>query len=136
MGMADYYLKINFKKQNNDKLETLYNCLINESMFGVLDLRPELCSLSLECRFDNLIPSTIIIFNTISPFIDDIISIETYGIVKEFTFTSLEEFLYYVFSINENKLLAYYKQMGYFAIDSEKYYRQRDKLKKYYTKLK
>lgn len=67
---------------------------------------------------------------------DNIDSIETHGIIREFIFTSVEEFLNYVFSINKNQLLAYYNQMGYLAIDSEKYYKRRIKLKKYYKKLK
>ena len=40
-----------------------------------------------------------------------------------------KEFLDYVFSINKNQLLSYYKQMGYLAIDSEKYYKKRIRLK-------
>ena len=92
--------------------------------------------LSLDCKFDNLIPSIIIAFNNLYPFKDNIVSIETHGVVKEFIFTSVEEFLDYVFSINKNHLLSYYKQMGYLAIDSEKYYKRRIKLKRYYKKLK
>lgn len=135
MGMADFYLKIYFKKQNYDEFETIYQSFINESIFRILD-KEESNFLSLECKFDNLIPSIIIAFNNLYPFKDNIDSIETHGIVKKFIFTSVEEFLDYVFSINKNQLLSYYKQMGYLSVDSEKYYKRRIKLKKYYKKLK
>lgn len=136
MGMADFYLKINFKKHNYDEFGTIYQSFINESIFRILDKEDELNFLSLECKFDNLIPSIIIAFNNLYPFKDNIDSIETHGIEKEFIFNSVEEFLDYVFSINKDRLLAYYNQMGYLAIDSEKYYERRIKLKKYYKKLK
>lgn len=136
MGMADFYLKIIFRKHNYDEFETVYQSFVNESIFRILDKEAELNFLSLECKFDNLIPSIIIAFNNLYPFKDNIVSIETHGVVKEFIFTSVEEFLDYVFSINKNQLLSYYKQMGYLAIDSEKYYKRRIKLKKYYKKLK
>lgn len=135
MGMADFYLKIYFKKQNYDEFETIYQSFINESIFRILD-KEESNFLFLECKFDNLIPSIIIAFNNLYPFKDNIDSIETHGIVKKFIFTSVEEFLDYVFSINKNQLLSYYKQMGYLAVDSERYYKRRIKLKKYYKKLK
>ena len=135
MGMADFYLKIYFKKKNYDEFQTKYQSFINESIFRILD-KEESNFLSLECKFDNLIPSIIIAFNNLYPFKDNIDSIETHGIVKNFIFTSVEEFLDYVFSINKNQLLSYYKQMGYLAVDSEKYYKRRIKLKKYYKKLK
>ena len=134
--MADFYLKTNFKKRNDDDFENIYQSFINESIFRFLDKDVESNFLSLECKFDNLIPSIIIAFNNLYPFKDNIDSIETHGIIKDFIFTSVEEFLSYVFSINKNQLLSYYKQMGYLAIDSEEYYKKRIKLKKYYKKLK
>lgn len=136
MGMADFYLKINFRKYNRDEFETIYQAFINESLFRILDKEAESNFLSLECKFDNLIPTIIIVFNNLFPFKHNIVSIETHGVVKEFIFTNVEEFLGCVFFINKNQLLSYYKQMGYLAIDSKKYYKRRTKLKKYYKKLK
>ena len=135
MGMADFYLKINFKKYNNDEFEAIYQSFINESIFRILDKEDELNFLTLECKFDNLVPSIIIAFNNLCNFKNNIASIETHGIEKEFLFNNVEEFLEYVFSVNKNQLLSYYKQMEYLAIDSEKYYKRRIKLKKYYKKL-
>lgn len=129
MGIADFYLKIKFKKHNYYDFENICQSFINESIFRILDKEYELNFLSLECKFDNFIPSIIIIFNNLYPFKNNIESIETYGIIKEFVFNNVEEFLDYVFSVNKNKLMSYYKQMGYLAINSEKYYKRRIKLK-------
>lgn len=136
MGIADFYLKINFREQNYEEFETICRSFAREGIFRILDRENDLNFLSLECKYDNLIPSVIIVFNTLYPLKDNVASIETHGIVKEFLFVSVEEFLDCVFSINKNKLLAYYNQLGYLAIDSEKYYKRRTKLKKYYRKLK
>ena len=136
MGIADFYLKINFFKHNYDKFESIHQSLANENIFRILDNESELKFLLLECKFDNLLPSIIISFNILYPIRDNIASIETHGVVKEFVFNKVEEFLDFVFSINKNQLLSYYKQMGYLAIPSKKYYKRRSKLKKYYKVLK
>ena len=136
MGMADFYLKINFKNHNINEYESIYQSFVDEKIFRILDKEDELNYLSLECKFDNLIPSIIIVFDNLYSFKDNIASIETHGIVKEFTFDSVEQFFDYVFSANKNQLLSYYKQLGYFAIDSDKYYKKRIKLKKYYKRMK
>lgn len=91
--------------------------------------------LSLECKFDNFIPSIIIVLENIIPFKNNIASVETHGVLKKFTFDYVEEFLDYVFSSNKDKLLSYYKQMGYLAIESNKYYKKRIKLRKYYKEI-
>ena len=135
MGMADFYLKVNFNNHNMVDYEAISQTFANEKIFRVLDKDSKLNSLTLECQFDNLIPCIIIAFNNLYPFRDNIVSIETYGIVKEFDFESIEEFLNFVFSSNKNKLLSYYKEMGYLYVDSDKYYKTRIKLKKYYKKL-
>lgn len=106
MGMADFYLKINFKKYNNDEFEAIYQSFINESIFRILDKEDELNFLTLECKFDNLVPSIIIAFNNLCNFKNNIASIETHGIEKEFLFNNVEEFLEYVFSVNKNQLFA------------------------------
>lgn len=136
MGIADFYLKINFKSKKYDEFEAIYQSFVREKIFKILDKEFELNYISVECEFDNLIPSVIIAFSNLSPYKDNIVSIETRGFIKEFIFTNAEEFLYFIFSVNKNQLMAYYEQMGYLAIDSEKYYEKRNKLKKYYKKLK
>lgn len=135
MGMADFYLKVNFRKHNCEAFKAVYQSFANETIFRILDKEDELNFLSIECKFDNLIPSIIIAFNNLYPFKDSIATIETQGVLTEFIFTNVEEFLNHIFSVNKDKLLAYYNQMGYLAIDSEKYYQRRIKLKKYYKKL-
>ncbi len=136
MGMADFYLKINFKKYDSEEFESIYQSFVSQKMFRILDKEVEMNYLSLECKFDNFIPSIIIVFNNLFSFKDNIVSIETHGSVKEFSFDSVDEFLSYVFSSNKDQLLSYYKQMGYLTIDSGKYYKSRIKLKKYYKKMK
>ena len=136
MGTADFYLKINYVNHNYDEFETIYQLFANESIFRILNKENELNFLSVECQFDNFVTSIIIAFNNLSPFKDNIASVETCGVVKEFIFISVEEFLEYIFSINKNKLLTYYNQMGYLGIDSKDYYKKRIKLRKYYKKLK
>ncbi len=129
-------MKINFKRQNNDEFETIYQSFVNEKIFRILDKEHDLNYLSLECKFDNFLPSIIITFDILYSFKDNIISIETCGCVSEFNFNTVEKFLIYMFSINKDKLLSYYRQLGYLAIDSDKYYKKRIHLKKYYKKLK
>ena len=133
--MADFYLKVNFNEQNIVDFESIYQIFANEKIFRTLDKDFELKFLILECQFDNLIPTIIIAFNKLYSFRNNIASIETSGIVKRFAFDSAEEFLNYVFCSNKDKLLSYYEQMGYLAINSDKYYERRIKLRKYYKKL-
>ena len=136
MGMADFYLKVNFNEHNVVDFESIHQTFANEKIFRVLDKDFELNVLTLECQFDNLIPTIIIAFDNLYPLRNNIVSVETSGVVKEFVFSCVEEFLNYVFYSNKNKLLSYYKQMGYLAIDSDKYYKKRIKLRNYYKKLK
>ena len=135
MGMAEFYLKVNFNEHNIVNFESISQTFANEKIFRVLDKDFELNVLTLECQFDNLIPTIIIAFDKLYPLRNNIVSVETSGIVKEFAFGSNEEFLNYVFCSNKDKLFSYYRQMGYLAIDSNKYYEKRIKLKKYYKKL-
>ena len=136
MGMADFYLKINFKKSNCDVSETVCQSLAKEKVFRIFGRENDLSYITLECKFDNFIPSILIAFSILYPFKENIESFETHGTVKEFAFANDEEFLNCVFSTNKTQLLSYYRQMGYLSIDSEKYYEKRNKLRKYYKKLK
>ena len=89
MGIAEFYLKINFKNNNYDEFETIYQSFVGEKMFRILDKEYELKYISVECEFDNLIPSVIITFNNLFLYKDNIASIETRGFVKEFIFTNI-----------------------------------------------
>lgn len=135
MGIADFYLTVVFKKNNYAVFEKVYQLFAAEEIFRILDKEETLNHLSLECKFDNLIPSIIIAFNILYPLEKNIESIETNSIVKEFTFTCVDELLNYVFNANKIKLLGYYTQLGYFSINSKNYYKIRIKLKKYFKKL-
>ena len=137
MGMADFYIKINLKSDIRYKFEEVFQQISSNKMFQILELDDKLqkCSICIECKFDNFLPSLIYIYKKLSIYKDGICSIETHGIDKPFTFSSLEDFILYVFSLNEEKMLDYYKKMGYFSIDAKKYFNKRKKLKKYYQKL-
>ena len=134
MGIADFYLKVNFKNNNSDEVESICQLFNEEKIFRILDKESDMKHLSLECKFDNFIPSVVVAFENLYTFKDNIASVETHGALKEFVFNSIDDFLIYVFSSNRNQLLSYYRQMGYFAIGLDKYYKRRIKLKKYYKK--
>ena len=135
MGMPDFYLNIKFSNINRDDYELIIKSFADESLFRILNIDSQLKLLLVECKFDNLIPSVILLFNNLCCFKDNICSIETYGVEKEDMFDDINDFLLFVFSTNKDKLLAYYEQMGYFYVDSKKYYRARRKLTKYYKKM-
>lgn len=136
MGLADFYIKINFSNYNVNVLDTVYHVLSNENIFRILDKQENNYFLSIECKFDNFLPSLIILYDILSSNAKNISSIETHGIIQLFEFTNLDNFVYFMFSSNKDKLLNYYNQLGCLVIDSEKYYEKRIKLKKYYKKLK
>ena len=135
MGIADFYLKIKFKNYNIDEFTSIYQSFANEKIFRILDKESELNYLSIECKFDILIPSIVIVFENLHQHKNNIDSIETYGIITKFDFDTVEDFLRCVFYCNKDKLLLYYNQLGYFAIDADNYYKTRIKLRKYYKKL-
>ena len=135
MGMADFYIKITFHKEGENDIEKGYEYFKEEKSLKILDLEIYDKCLCLECKFDNFIPSIIMIFDGLCLFKDSIESIETYGIIKKFDFDNIEDFLNFIFKSNKLKLLSYYNELGFFALNSDSYYRTRNKLKKYYRKL-
>lgn len=135
MGMPDFYIKINYSNLEFSDIEFLSQKFRSYDIFRILDEEDDPSHLSIECKFDNFIPSLIILYDNLYQFTEYIDSIETYGIKSDFTFTNISEFVCFVFSSNKSKLLSYYEQFGYLAIRSEGYYKSRNKLKKYYKKL-
>ena len=135
MGMPDFYIKINYSNLEFSDIEFLSQKFRSYDIFRILDEEDDPSYLSIECKFDNFIPSLIILYDNLYQFTEHIDSIETYGIKSDFTFTNISEFVCFVFSSNKSKLLSYYEQFGYLAIRSEGYYKSRNKLKKYYKKL-
>lgn len=134
MGMPDFYIKINFKESAREQYNFVCKAFGANGIFRILDEEDETKLVSIECKIDNFMPSVVIVFDTINKVKDCISSIETYGITRDYDFNEMDEFMSFVFSSNKEKILAYYKQTGYFAIDSDKYYENRNKLKKYYKK--
>ena len=130
MGIADFYLNVSFDDDNNDSIiESLYNSFANKKIFTVSIIDREL---TIESQFDYMIPAVMIIFNLLQSKRNLISSLETHGITVKYNFNSLDEFMMYMFTSNKEQLISYYSQLGFFAIDSKKYYKVRTKLKKYY----
>ena len=136
MGMADFYIKIYYSNLESSDIEFLNQRFRRYDIFRILDEENNPSHLSIECKIDNFIPSLIIVYNNLCQFAKSIDSIETHGIVCAFTFADLNEFVGFIFSTNKSKLISYYEEMGYLAIRSNGYYKSRNKLRKYYKKLK
>lgn len=137
MGMADFYLKFRFNDYDNTVIKNIYKKLQAETIFlSNLEQDENKKNISIECKFDNMIPSLIILYEIFNTFSDSIISVETYGIIQSFKFTHEKDFINFVYSSNRNKMISYYKEMGYLAINANNYYKSRNKLKKHYQRLK
>ena len=137
MGMADFYIKINFNKNKEQDINVIYEKLVINNLYSTItETNNELSIISIEGKYDNMLPTLILIFHILYEYKSDIITIESYGIKEKFNFETVEDFIYFIFKINKNKLNAYYEELGYFSLNSKNYYKKRNKLKKYYTKIK
>ena len=131
--MPDFYIKIKFKECSREQFELVFKSLASDNIFRITNGNE---SIELECKIDNFLPSVVLVYNVLNKVKDCISSVESYRIVSNYDFNRLTEFVDFIFSSNENKILGYYEQMGYLALGSDDdYYKQRAKLKKYYKKL-
>ena len=134
MGMADFYIRINFEESDLNKAKTIFdNLVINASYSSIFENNNIIL---IEGKFDNLIPTLILIFLVLSEYKTEKIIVESYGQKEKFDYTNIEDFIYYIVKANKDKLMAYYSELGFFSIDAKKYYKTRNKLKKFYTKMK
>lgn len=137
MGMADFYIKIIINDNKRHDINVIFEKLAINNLYSTkLEINEELSVISIEGKFDNILPTLILIFDILYEYKSDIITIESYGIKEKFNFETVEDFIYFIFKINKNKLNAYYEELGYFSLNSKNYYKTRNKLKKYYTKIK
>lgn len=137
MGIADFYIKINFNENKEQDINVIFEKLVINNLYSaIIETNNELYVVSIEGKFDNILPTLILIFDILYEYKSDIITIESYGMKEKFNFETVEEFIYFVLKVNKNKLNAYYEELGYFSLNSKKYYKTRNKLKKYYTKIK
>ncbi len=133
--MADFYINI-YIEENKD-INIIFEKLSINNLYSIFleeESKDEI--IFIEGRFDNLLPTLILIFDVLKEYKSDKIIIESYGIKEKFNYENVEDFIKYIITSNKNKLIAYYTELGYFSISSNKYYKTRNKLKKYYTKLK
>lgn len=137
MGMADFYIKINFNENKEQDINVIFEKLVINDLYStIIEPNNDLSIISIEGKFDNIVPTLILIFDILYEYKSDIITIESYGIKEKFNFESVEDFIYFIFKTNKKKLNAYYEELGYFSLNSKNYYKKRNKLKKYYTKIK
>lgn len=135
MGIPDFYIKINFIENRQNEIDLVCKAFCSNNIFRIIDNGENGEYITLECKFDNLVPSVITVYETISPVKDCIFSVETYGVIHGYNFNTLDSFMNFIFSANQDKILSYYKQMGYLAINADGYYKRRNKLRKYYKKF-
>lgn len=135
MGMADFYIRIDYSNLESSDIELLIQKFKSYEIIRILDEENSTSHLSIECKFDNFILSLIIVYDNLCRVAENIDLIETCGIKHEFSFSERNEFVNFVFSSNESKLISYCKQLGYLSIPSKGYYQKRNKLRKYYTKM-
>ncbi len=137
MGMADFYIKINFNENKVQDIHGMFQKLVTNNLYStIIETNNELPIICIEAKFDNMLPTLILIFENLYEYKSDKITIETYGMKEKFDFENVEDFIYFVLKANKNKLNAYYEELGYFSLNSKNYYKTRNKLKKYYTKIK
>ena len=137
MGMADFYIKINFNDNKTQDINVIFEKLVINNLYSIIiETNNESSIISIECKFDNILPTLILIFDILYEYKSDITTIESYGMKERFNFETIEDFIYFVLKANKNKLNAYYEELGYFSLNSKNYYKTRNKLKKYYTKIK
>lgn len=137
MGMADFYIKINFNENKEQDINVIFEKLVINDLYStIIEPNNDLSIISIEGKFDNIVPTLILIFDILYEYKSDIITIESYGIKEKFNFESVEDFIYFIFKTNKKKLNAYYEELGYFSLNSKNYYKTRNKLKKYYKKIK
>lgn len=135
MGMVDFYINI-YIEENKD-INIIFEKLSKNSLYStILEKESKDEIISIEGKFDNLLPTLILIFDVLKEYKSNKTIIESYGIKEKFNYENVEDFIKYIITANKNKLIAYYTELGYFSISSNNYYKTRNKLKKYYTKLK
>lgn len=134
MGVADFYVKISVKTNNINEYKMIFRPFTIEQLFRVLDDDYNNSCFSIECNFDSLLPSVVILFNKLKSYKNYIIKIETHGISSDYKFENEEDLLSFIFISNKERLLNFYHQMGYLSIDQKDYYIKRNRLKKYIHK--
>ena len=136
MGMADFYLRITFIEDNEQDIKLIFEKLTSNNSFStIIETNNKLSTISIEGKFDNMLPTLVLIFEIFREYKSDKIIVESYGVKAKFNFENIEDFVYYVVKANKNKLNSYYNELGYFSIDSKRYYNTRSRLRKYYKKI-
>lgn len=90
MGMADFYIRINLEKSDLNKVKMIFdNLVINASYSSVFENNNIIL---IEGKFDNLIPTLILIFLVLCEYKTEKIIVESYGQKEIFDFKNIEDF--------------------------------------------
>lgn len=136
MGIADFYISISANDILLDKINNQLAKYIEYNVFNYVYKNNEIL---VECFFDNLIITTKLLYKACSIEKEDMNQIELETGIKnvvKFNFHSELELLNWLYRIHESKLEAYFKSLGFISVSAKNYYYNRNKLKKYYKKLK
>ena len=100
MGMADFYIKINFNENKEQDINVIFEKLVLNNLYStIIETKNELSIISIEGKFDNILPTLILIFDILYEYKFDIITIESYGMKEKFNFETTEDFIYFVLKI-------------------------------------
>ena len=81
MGMADFYIKINFNENKEQDINVIFEKLVINDLYStIIEPNNDLSIISIEGKFDNIVPTLILIFDILYEYKSDIITIESYGI--------------------------------------------------------
>ena len=104
MGMADFYIKINFNKNKEQDINVIFEKLVINNLYStIIETNNELSIISIEGKFDNILPTLILVFDILYEYKSDIITIESYGIKEKFNFENVEDFIYFIFKTNKKQ---------------------------------
>lgn len=142
MGAYDFFINIKTEKDNAYSLLQDYN---NNEIFqaafhcGIPNQWVENgYNVGISAVIDSFLPANLLIFKFLSAYNrkETNFYVKTRGVERIFDFEKQIDFLNFMYSVWEDKIDVYYKQMGGILLSHKNYYRTRNKLfKKYYIKL-
>ena len=135
MGTAEGTIIIKTNKTIALELEKKYK--EDYSDFFRLFCSDDYSEIILDVFIDNFLPATLAIYDLILPYKKDGIVISSMNSETTFNFDTPRDFLFYMYSLWEARILHKYTTMGALIVPTKKSYYNyhRRKLKKYYCKF-
>lgn len=130
MGMTDFYIVIFTDSQRCDQIYTDFIKAKYSNVFSLTKTRNQ-DGLEAECIFDNLIITAQIIYDLLNRNHCNASNtkIETFFNILDFDFHSQSDFLNFLYNIHYNRIMDYYKNLGYFYFNKKSYHLNRNKRK-------